>query len=84
MKTDRVILVTNNNPLYYEFWNQISYTYKEKFGITPTLVFFGEESELQSLDLSTKYGEILVQKKIEGIPEWQYTWALFYFTKYYP
>jgi ribulose-5-phosphate 4-epimerase/fuculose-1-phosphate aldolase len=81
MKIDRVILVTNNNPLYYDFWNNLSFTYKEKFGITPTLVFFGEKEELDSTNLSREYGEIILQKKIEGIPDWQYTWALFYFTK---
>lgn len=84
MKIDRVILVTNNNPLYYDFWNNLSYTYKEKFGITPTLIFFGNTEELNKLDLSTKYGDILVVNKIQDIPDWQYTWALFYFTKFYP
>ena len=84
MKVDRVILVTNNNPLYYDFWNNISYTYKVKFGITPTLVFFGKKEELDLLNLSTEYGNILTQDKIENIPDWQYTWALFYFTKFYP
>jgi hypothetical protein len=84
MKIDRVILVTNNNPLYYDFWNNLSYTYKEKFGITPTLIFFGEEDELKNANLSTEYGEILIEKKISNISEWQYTWALFYFTKFYP
>jgi hypothetical protein len=43
MKIDRVILVSDNNPLYYEFWTDLSFTYKEKFGIKPTLIFFGEK-----------------------------------------
>ena len=64
MKVDRVILVTNNNSLYYDFWNNLSFTYKEKFGITPTLVFFGEKEELDSTNLSQEYGEIILQKKI--------------------
>ena len=84
MKIDRAILVTNNNPLYYDFWNNLSYTYKEKFDITPTLIFFGDEEELNKANLSTEYGEILIEKKIPNIPDWQYTWALFYFTKFYP
>lgn len=84
MKIDRVILVTNNDPLYYDFWEKLSYTYKEKFGIIPTLVFFGDKDELNSLNLSTEYGDILIQKKVPNIPYWQYTWALFYFTKFYP
>ena len=83
MKIDRVILVADNNPMYYNFWENLSYTYKEKFGIIPTLIFFGSENELSSLNLSKKHGEILIQEKINGIPAWQYTWALFYFTKFY-
>jgi hypothetical protein len=84
MKINRVILVTDNNHLYYDFWNNISYTYKEKFGIQPTLIFFGSETELKNANLSTEYGEIITETRIPGIPEWQYTWALFYFAKFYP
>ena len=83
MKVDRVILVSNNNRMYSDFWNNLSYTYKIKFGIQPTLVFFGTESEKEILGLSENYGNIIYEKKIEGIADWQYTWALFYFTKYY-
>jgi hypothetical protein len=83
MKVNRVILVTNNNPLYYEFWNKLSYTYKEKFGINPTLVFFGKEDEVRSLNLSEEYGEIIVQEMTQPVEPWVYTWALFYFTKNY-
>jgi len=83
MKIDRVILVSNNNPLYYEFWNKLSYTYKEKFNINPTLIFFGDEDEPEKLNLSTEFGNIIVEKSVDGILPWQYTWALFYFTKFY-
>jgi len=83
MRVNRVILVSNNNPLYLDYWNNLSYTYKEKFGITPTLVFFGDESDIERFGVSDKYGEIIIQKKIDYLPEWQFTWALFYFTKFY-
>jgi hypothetical protein len=83
MKVDRVILVTNNNPLYYDFWNNLSKTYKEKFNINPTLVFFGSQKELNLANLSTEYGEIILQQEIKGVLPWQFTWALFYFTKFY-
>lgn len=83
MNINRVILVTDNNPLYYDFWENLSFTYKEKFGIEPTLVFFGSKDELSYLNLSTKYGEILLENKIPHLPVWQYTWALFYFTKFF-
>ena len=83
MKVDRVILASNNNPLYYEFWNNISKTYKEKFGIHPTLIFFGGESDLKNANLSEEFGNIILQKEIGGVSIWQFTWALFYFTKFY-
>ena len=52
MKVDRVILASNKNPMYYDFWNQLSFTYKEKFGIKPTLIFFGTQEELDEINLS--------------------------------
>ena len=63
MKVDRVILVSNNNRMYSDFWNNLSYTYKIKFGIQPTLVFFGTESEKEILGLSENYGNIIYEKK---------------------
>ena len=54
MKVDRVILASNKNPMYYDFWNQLSFTYKEKFGIKPTLIFFGTQEELDEINLSTE------------------------------
>jgi len=83
MKIDRVLLVSNSDPVYYEFWNLISFIYKTKFDINPTLIFFGTEEESKNLNLSKEFGEIIVEKKIEVFPNWQYTWALFYFTKFY-
>lgn len=83
MKVERVILVSNNNPLYYDFWNNLSKTYKTKFGINPTLIFFGNQDQLDMSDLSSEYGEIILQSEVPNILPWQYTWALFYFTKYY-
>ena len=66
MKVDRVILVSNNNRMYSDFWNNLSYTYKIKFGIQPTLVFFGTESEKEILGLSENYGNIIYEKKINA------------------
>jgi hypothetical protein len=85
MKIDRVILSTNNNPTYYQFWNPLSKVYKENFGITPTLIFLGSEEELESLPLSREYGDILRQDIVPSKDvSWTTTWALFYFTKNFP
>lgn len=82
MKIDRVILSSNNNPTYYEFWNPLSKLYLENFGIKPTLIYIGDDSDIQKLNLSTKYGEIIVQNVVPSKDvSWTTTWALFYFTK---
>lgn len=83
MKIKRVILSTNKNPLYYDFWNNLSFTYKEKFGITPTLIFFGSKKDKEEIGLSDKYGEIIYENEVPNIPSWQYTWALFYYTQFF-
>lgn len=83
MKIDRVILVSNTNPLYYEFWNKLSFTYREKFNIIPTLIFFGKNEDIKKLNLSEKYGEILVIDSVHDNEPWIYTWALFYYTRFY-
>jgi hypothetical protein len=83
MKVERVILVSNNNPLYYDFWNNLSKTYKEKFNINPTLIFFGSEEDVKSANLSEEFGNIILEKEVNNVLPWQYTWALFYYTKFY-
>lgn len=82
MKIDKVILSSNNNDLYYPFWNIISKLYKTKFGIDPVLIFLGSEEEKIACELSSEYGEIIVcDIKVEGKLAWECTWALMYFTK---
>lgn len=83
MKVERVILSSDNNPLYYDFWNNISKIYKQNFNIEPTLVFFGTKEESKKANLSTEYGNIIFEQKVPEVSSWQYTWALFYYTKYF-
>jgi len=85
MKIDRVILSSNFNPTYYHFWNPLAKVYKEKFGIKPTLIWFGTEGELKQAEIDTTLGDIhFVTPHPEYHTAWQTTWGLFYFTKYYP
>jgi len=84
MKIDRVILSSDDNILYYPFWNPISKIYKENFGITPTLIWIGDEKTLKERGLSEKYGDIVIQQAhMDYQIPWQTTWALFYSTKYF-
>lgn len=85
MKIDRVILSTNNNRTYYEFWNPLSKLYRENFGIIPTLIFLGSEEELNSLSLSEEYGTIIRQDIIDCLDiSWVTSWLPFYYTKKFP
>jgi len=85
MKIDRVILSSNNNPLYYHFWNPLSKVYFEKFNILPTLIWFGTKEEIKELGLSEQYGQIIISGHNENYPlPFQTTWALFYYTKLFP
>lgn len=85
MKITRVLLAANDNPIYYQFWNPISRIYSEKFGIKPTLLWFGVGEDLDRLGLSKKFGDIIVQTPIptEHIG-WQSAWAIFWFMSLYP
>ena len=85
MKIDRVILSSNNNPLYYHFWNGLSKVYFEKFNIIPTLIWFGTEQEKKDAWLSEEYGQIILAKENTSyLLPFQTTWALFYYTKLFP
>lgn len=85
MKIDRVILSSNNNPNYYHFWNVLAPVYRDKFGIKPTLMWFGTREEMKECGIDTSLGDVWVQNphKDYHIP-WQTTWGLFFLTKYYP
>ena len=85
MKINRVILSSNANPTYADFWNPLSKVYAEKFGISPTLVWMGTEVEAKEFNISDEYGEVIYQPFHPDyhIP-WQTTWALFWATQFYP
>ena len=85
MEINRVILASNENINYYPFWNPLSKVYKKNFNIIPTLIWFGDESDIERLGLSREHGDIVVQEpNIKYTIGWQTTWSLFYHTKFYP
>lgn len=85
MKIDRVILSSNADPTYYHFWNALAPVYRDKFGIRPTLVWFGTEQEFNDCGLDASLGDVHF---IEAHPDyhipWQTTWGLFWVTQFYP
>lgn len=69
MKIDKVILTTDENPLYLDFWEPVSYVWKEIFKIEPVLGFYGNND----VPISEKYGKVvrlpLIENKKVGVPE---------------
>jgi hypothetical protein len=82
-KIDRVIMALTNNQNYIGFWNYTSKIWKTKFGITPTLFFYGTIEEMDNLNFSKEYGEIFLLPRCESVTackdlDWACTWGLFY------
>jgi hypothetical protein len=64
MNLDYVLIGSDMNPYYYDFWPLLSKIWKEKFNVTPILGLICDEySELEE----TEYGYVKKFKKIEGI-----------------
>lgn len=64
MKIDRVILSSNNNRDYLEFWDVVSEAWNVHVGIRPTLFVISEKE----INLSNKNGDIYYQNPHETIP----------------
>jgi hypothetical protein len=87
MKVDRVIMALTANPKYTGYWPYVSKLWTEKFGITPTLVFYGTEQE--QLACGIRHGEFIRLNRIESVTlsrerEWACTWGLFYGATLFP
>lgn len=84
MRVDRVILSSNFNPTYYDFWNPLSKLWKVNFKIQPTLIWVGTEEEKEKAHLNEDYGDIIVVDEEISYPiPWVTTWSLFYHTKFF-
>jgi len=63
MKVDRVILSTNDNPLYIEFWPLIANAWNN-MRVKPTLALIGDEN----IRIDESLGDVIRFKPIPGIP----------------
>ena len=80
MKIDKVIMSCNDNPFYSEYWPVVSKVWKEKIGIEPVLVYFGDSSEM-----SQEYGTVVGMDKLETVPIYtQAQWGRFWYTQFEP
>lgn len=64
LRLDRVILATNENPEYLDFWPVAAKAWKEFIGITPTLIVVGNKD----LKVNTSLGDVIYFEPVEGLP----------------
>ena len=87
MKINKVILATNNNPIYSSQWNIVAPIWKNVFNIDPILVFYGSEDEFISSNFELNGYEHNILKFLpdfsESNPDWVTTWSLFFISSKY-
>jgi hypothetical protein len=77
MKADKVVMGSNSNPFYLDFWPIVSKIWKLKFKIEPVLFFIHDDP---SVVVSEEYGTVHYIKPVEGVPvslqcQWVRYWA---------
>jgi len=83
MKIEKVIVSTNSNPLYFDFWKSFSYVWKEKMGADPVLIYI--DSSPDSAEIDERWGQVIRVKTVDGVPEYLQTqWSRFFFTRLFP
>ena len=63
MHIDRVILSSNDNPNYLQFWPIIAKAWKDKIGVKPTLALIGDGN----IEVDESLGDVIRFKPIPGI-----------------
>jgi hypothetical protein len=74
---DRVLLASDDNENYIQFWDHVSGHYWNKFGIKSTLTYLGEKHNPRS----NHYSDVI---KVKSGAKWQSAWAPFWASQYYP
>jgi hypothetical protein len=64
LKIERVILATDDNPLYIQFWPIVAKAWKEIVGIQPTLALIADETVMVDESL----GDVIRFAPIDGVP----------------
>jgi len=74
MKIDKVVFSTSEE--FSPFWNIQSYIWKEKLGIEPVCILWGD---VKNTNMKDTYGEIIEKKyNRDMIKSFQLTWSKFY------
>lgn len=67
-KLQRVILATDANPTYIQFWPVVAHTWKNLIGLKPTLALIADESVI----IDETLGDVIRFKPIPGVPTAQH------------
>ncbi len=80
MGITRVILSSDNNEQYLQFWDTVSEAWNKFVGIRPVLFVISDKD----LNLSTENGDVVYQKPVSGVPTAQQAQIIRFFgaTKY--
>jgi len=82
MKIEKVIMSSDSNPLYLDFWPIVSKIWKEKFNIQPILFYIDDDHDIE---INNDYGEVIKYKPIPGIPVYlQCLWIRYWSYVLYP
>lgn len=74
MKIDFAIMSSDDNPVYLDFWQPVSKVWREKFNITPILLYFGNGNPSEEHGVVIRMGT-----NFENIPLAS-CWARYWFT----
>lgn len=77
MKIDKVVMGSNSNPYYFDFWPVVSKIWKVKFKIEPVLFLIHDDPSVRTTE---EYGTVHYIKPIENVPislqcQWVRYWA---------
>ena len=74
MKIDKIVFSTSEE--FSPFWNIQSYIWKEKLGIEPVCILWGD---IKKTNMKDTYGEIIEKKyNPDLLKSFQLTWSKFY------
>lgn len=62
-KIDRVILSSNDNPMYLQFWPLVATAWRDLIGIKPTLILISDEY----IEVDETLGDVIRVKTIDGV-----------------
>ena len=80
MKIDKVLVSSDDNPLYLDFWESCSRVWKENMGIDPVLLYLGNGSRP-----AERYGKVVQIEPSKSFPMYiQTLWVRYWYPRTQP